>query len=96
MGIIGQAMPFATVIAFNTLGTVQIVSGWRYAVAISAIVSIICLVIYIITIKEKQQTRSIKLNLSPIKNNKIWLLGLMGIFQHGGRWVQHMGKNAFL
>ncbi len=55
MGVIGQAMPFATVIAFNTLGIIQINSGWRSSVAISAIISVAYLLIYITIIKEKRK-----------------------------------------
>ena len=80
MGVIGQAMPFATVIAFNTLGVIQINSGWRSSVAISAIISVICLLIYIITIKEKKKVPIKKFELKTLRNNKIWLLGLIWAF----------------
>jgi MFS family permease len=80
MGVIGQAMPLATVIAFNTLGVVQTNSGWRFAVAISAVISIVCLLIYLVAIKEKKVAPAAKLDLRVLKNRRIWLLGLIWAF----------------
>jgi MFS transporter, ACS family, aldohexuronate transporter len=95
MGVMGQAMPFATVIAFNSLGAIQVISGWRYAVSISVFISVVCFLVYILTVKEKKvETR--KIELSAIKNRSIWLLGLVwGFFNMAAVGYSTWGKTIF-
>lgn len=95
MGVIGQALPFATVIAFNSLGAIQIVSGWRYALSISVVVSVVCLLVYILTVKEKKVEAG-KIELSALKNRSIWLLGLVwGFFNMAAMGYSTWGKTIF-
>jgi predicted MFS family arabinose efflux permease len=95
MGVMGQAMPFATVIAFNSLGAIQMVSDWRYAVSISVVVSVVCLLVYIL-IAEEKKIEAKKIELSAIKNRSIWLLGLVwGFFNMAAVGYSTWGKTIF-
>lgn len=93
MGVTGQVMPFATVIAFNSLGIIQILSGWRTVLTISAVISIICTLIYVATVREKKSKNINKLELKALSNTKLWIVGLIwGFFNMAsvsyGTWAK--------
>ncbi|MCW4032447.1 MAG: MFS transporter, partial [Candidatus Bathyarchaeota archaeon] len=44
MGFFGFCMPFGTVVAFNSLGIMALIHGWRASILITAVVNLIALV----------------------------------------------------
>jgi NNP family nitrate/nitrite transporter-like MFS transporter len=87
MGIFGANMPLATIISFNILGRIGVVSGWRYSLWISLIASVIVLLLWALLVKERRSSveeMPPKLSFSGLRNKQIWLLGLIwGTFNMG-------------
>jgi predicted MFS family arabinose efflux permease len=98
MGIFGLNMPLATVISFNVLSTVALMSSWRNMILLATTVNASILLICIFSIREKgHYTPSERSTFKPLGNWNIWILGAVwGFFNMAAIGYTTWGKTIFM
>lgn len=77
MGIWAFNMPLATVLAFNTLGRVEMAYGLKAAFDIPAVIGLIMLILFPLLVEEKRDARHRAFSVGALKKGNIWLLGFI-------------------
>ncbi len=96
MGVFGLCMAAGTVAAFNGLGFIASNHGWRLSILVTVIVNVIALLICVGLAKEKSGTVAQKIELKPLKNINIWILGLgWALFNMAALGYTSWGKTIF-
>ena len=96
MGFFGFCMPFGTVVAFNSLGIMALIHGWRASILITAVVNLIALVTTILLTEERKDIHPGKITFKTFRNVDIWILGLAwALFNMAMLGYSTWGKTVF-
>lgn len=96
MGLFSLNMPAATVISFNVLGVFASQYGWRFSIFCTVVVNISALIICIIS-KDGDRIKPKKIDLKPLRNVNIWILGLIwALFNMAAIGYTTWGKTIFV
>ncbi len=74
MGVFGLNMPLATISAFNLMGRISSLLGWRSCFLISFLVNFASLLVFILLVKERGEKR-LKSFFRGLRNRDLWLIG---------------------
>jgi MFS family permease len=85
MGIYGINMPVATIIAFPTAAVLAQNFGWRYPFYVGTVASLVCALVFVVTIKEgplKGEARSFGIRevRNAAKSVEVWKASLVWLF----------------
>lgn len=89
MGVFNTAMPFGTIIAFNSFGELGSNMGWRLPILVTAFFSIISLFAFLLIYKPAPVTETQKKSSAILANpfrvgKKIWLVGAAWMWFNAG------------
>ena len=97
MGVFGICMPSGIIVAFNFLGAIGSIYGWRSSILVTAAVNLVALVACLLLTTEKKDRRSSRLSVEPFRNIHIWILGLgWALFNMAALGYTTWGKTIFV
>lgn len=97
MGVFGICMPSGIIVAFNFLGVIGSIYGWRSSILVTAAVNLVALVACLLLTTEKKDRRSSRLSVEPFRNIHIWILGLgWALFNMAALGYTTWGKTIFV
>ncbi len=97
MGVFGICMPSGIIVAFNFLGAIGSIYGWRSSILVTAAVNLVALVACLLLTTEKKDRCSSRLSVEPFRNIHIWILGLgWALFNMAALGYTTWGKTIFV